>query len=75
MGPNAYTDLRDSYFAISGLLIGGLTETVNNTLQNYLDSIENFGFIPNGGRIYYRNRSYVMWLRLKLPWPILLKFL
>jgi len=47
----------DTYFAISGLLIGGLTTTTNNTIQNYLNSIETYGFIPNGGRIYYLNRS------------------
>ncbi|KAG1759295.1 glycoside hydrolase family 37 protein [Suillus occidentalis] len=34
-----------------------LYETVNATLQNFMDEIEGFGFIPNGGRIYYLNRS------------------
>jgi hypothetical protein len=26
-------------------------------IQNLLDDVTNFGFIPNGGRIYYLNRS------------------
>ena len=30
---------------------------VNSTLQNFMDELEQFGFIPNGGRIYYLNRS------------------
>ena len=30
---------------------------VNSTLQNFMDQLERFGFIPNGGRIYYLNRS------------------
>ena len=29
----------------------------NFTLQNFMDQLEQFGFIPNGGRIYYLNRS------------------
>ena len=29
----------------------------NSTLQNFMDELERFGFIPNGGRIYYLNRS------------------
>ncbi|KAG1727057.1 glycoside hydrolase family 37 protein [Suillus paluster] len=47
----------DSYWIIQGLLQSELYETVNATLQNFMDEIENFGFIPNGGRIYYLNRS------------------
>ena len=29
----------------------------NSTLQNFMDELDRFGFIPNGGRIYYLNRS------------------
>lgn len=47
----------DSYWIIQGLIQSGLYETVNATLQNFMDEIEGFGFIPNGGRIYYLNRS------------------
>lgn len=47
----------DSYWIIQGLFQSELYETVNTTLQNFMDEIENFGFIPNGGRIYYLNRS------------------
>lgn len=47
----------DSYWIIQGLIQSELYETVNATLQNFMDEIEGFGFIPNGGRIYYLNRS------------------
>ncbi|KAF7305596.1 Trehalase [Mycena chlorophos] len=47
----------DSFFIVEGLLESGLYEVANATLQNFLDEIEKFGFIPNGGRIYYLNRS------------------
>ncbi|KAI9566279.1 glycoside hydrolase family 37 protein [Boletus coccyginus] len=47
----------DSYWIIQGLLESDLYSTVNATLQNFMDEILNFGFIPNGGRTYYLNRS------------------
>lgn len=47
----------DSYFVELGLLSSQLFSVVNSTLQNFMDELENFGFIPNGGRIYYLNRS------------------
>ncbi|KAI0365322.1 glycoside hydrolase [Pilatotrama ljubarskyi] len=47
----------DSYWIVQGLIESGLFSTVNDTLQNFMDELENFGFIPNGGRIYYLNRS------------------
>ncbi|KAF8587681.1 glycoside hydrolase family 37 protein [Ramaria rubella] len=47
----------DSYFIIEGLIKSHLFDIANSTLQNFMDEIEKFGFIPNGGRIYYLNRS------------------
>ncbi|KIJ54488.1 glycoside hydrolase family 37 protein [Sphaerobolus stellatus SS14] len=47
----------DSYFIVEGLIKSELFDIVNSTLQNFMDEIEKFGFIPNGGRIYYLNRS------------------
>ncbi|OJA18271.1 hypothetical protein AZE42_04995 [Rhizopogon vesiculosus] len=47
----------DSYWIIQGLIQSELYDTVNATLQNFMDEIEDFGFIPNGGRIYYLDRS------------------
>ncbi|THH27596.1 hypothetical protein EUX98_g6596 [Antrodiella citrinella] len=47
----------DSYWIIQGLIQSELFDLVNATLQNFMDELENIGFIPNGGRIYYLNRS------------------
>ncbi|CAK5272228.1 unnamed protein product [Mycena citricolor] len=47
----------DSYWIVEGLLESELFTIVNDTLQNFMDEIERFGFIPNGGRIYYLDRS------------------
>jgi alpha,alpha-trehalase len=51
------TDYWDSYWIVEGLLESELFQTANATLQNFMDEIESFGFIPNGGRIYYLDRS------------------
>ncbi|KAJ7786712.1 glycoside hydrolase family 37 protein [Mycena olivaceomarginata] len=47
----------DSFWIVEGLLESELYSTANDTLQNFMDEIERFGFIPNGGRIYYLDRS------------------
>ncbi|XP_078490269.1 trehalase isoform X1 [Ciona intestinalis] len=47
----------DSYFVIRGLLLSEMYTTVKGMIENFLQIIEEFGFIPNGGRIYYTRRS------------------
>jgi len=47
----------DSYWILEGLLTGGLNEISRNIVENFMDQIDLFGFIPNGARIYYLNRS------------------
>ena len=49
----------DSYWIIEGLLRtgGAFTQISKDIIENFLDFIEQFGFIPNGGRVYYLNRS------------------
>ena len=47
----------DSYFTLKGMLISGLKEEVKNNLRNFIYSINTYGFIPNGFRSYYLNRS------------------
>lgn len=46
------TDYWDSYWIVRGLLKSELFDIVNATLQNFMDELTDFGFIPNGGRIY-----------------------
>jgi alpha,alpha-trehalase len=47
----------DSYFTMHGLLADGEIETVENMLDNFSYLINQFGFIPNGNRVYYLTRS------------------
>lgn len=47
----------DSFWIVEGLIQSELYEVVNATLQNFMDELETIGFIPNGGRTYFLNRS------------------
>ncbi|KAL1494130.1 hypothetical protein ABEB36_009776 [Hypothenemus hampei] len=47
----------DSYWIIEGLLISDMDKTAKGMIENLLFMVEKYGFIPNGGRIYYLNRS------------------
>jgi alpha,alpha-trehalase len=47
----------DSWSIIRGLLVCDMIVTAQYVVDNLLDDISNFGFIPNGGRIYYLDRS------------------
>lgn len=47
----------DTYFVILGLLESELHDVVKGLLENFADLIEMFGFILNGNRVYYENRS------------------
>uniref|UniRef100_H2Z8Q7 Trehalase n=1 Tax=Ciona savignyi TaxID=51511 RepID=H2Z8Q7_CIOSA len=47
----------DSYWVVRGLILSEMHSTVKGMLQNFLQIVEDFGFVPNGGRIYYTRRS------------------
>lgn len=49
----------DSYWIIQGLLRsgGGFINISRNQIENFFDNVEQFGFVPNGARRYYLNRS------------------
>ncbi|XP_055853800.1 trehalase-like isoform X2 [Episyrphus balteatus] len=47
----------DSYWIIRGLLHSQMHSTARGMLSNFLSIIARFGFIPNGGRVYYAKRS------------------
>ncbi|GFZ50803.1 hypothetical protein JCM24511_08561 [Saitozyma sp. JCM 24511] len=47
----------DSRWILEGLLQSELYTYAWDMLQNFMDFIETYGFIPNGGRKYYLNRS------------------
>lgn len=49
----------DSYWVLEGLLRtrGAFTGIARNMIENFLDLVERYGFVPNGARVYYLNRS------------------
>jgi alpha,alpha-trehalase len=47
----------DSWWIVRGLLVCDMNVTAQNVINNLLDDVGNFGFVPNGGRIYYLDRS------------------
>ncbi|KAJ6647157.1 Trehalase, partial [Pseudolycoriella hygida] len=47
----------DSYWIVKGLLHSEMYTTVKGMLSNFFEIVERFGFVPNGGRIYYSGRS------------------
>lgn len=47
----------DSYWIVQGLLLSEMYTTVKGMLENFLFIVDNYGHIPNGGRIYYMERS------------------
>ena len=47
----------DSYWVIEGLLLNDMYETTRGIIENFLSIVKTYGFIPNGGRVYYLMRS------------------
>ncbi|MEW5821304.1 MAG: trehalase family glycosidase [Cyanobacteriota bacterium] len=47
----------DSYFTILGLNESGLKGLSRGMVENFMYLVKQFGFIPNGNRIYYLSRS------------------
>ena len=47
----------DSYWVVNGLLVCGMKDTVKGMIDNFIELVKIYGFVPNGGRIYYTNRS------------------
>uniref|UniRef100_A0A915Q1G6 Trehalase n=1 Tax=Setaria digitata TaxID=48799 RepID=A0A915Q1G6_9BILA len=47
----------DAYWIVKGLIACNLFKMVKNMLTNFLYCVQKFGFVPNGGRVYYLRRS------------------
>ncbi|PVU96954.1 hypothetical protein BB561_000869 [Smittium simulii] len=47
----------DTYFTLEGLLASELYQTSKDMIQVLLDTVSSYGFVPNGARKYYLNRS------------------
>lgn len=47
----------DTYWILEGLYVSEMCTTAGGIIENMLFMIAEIGFIPNGARIYYMNRS------------------
>ncbi|WOL07523.1 putative trehalase [Canna indica] len=47
----------DSYWSIRGLLASKMYETAKGIVRNLLSLVDIYGFVLNGARVYYTNRS------------------
>ncbi|KAF0930483.1 hypothetical protein E2562_032907 [Oryza meyeriana var. granulata] len=47
----------DSYWVVRGLLVSKMYETAKDVTLNLVYLVEKYGFVPNGARSYYTNRS------------------
>lgn len=47
----------DSYWVIRGLVVSKMLVTARGMVENLLSMVESYGFVPNGARKYYLNRS------------------
>ena len=47
----------DGYWIMLGLLRSGMTTSAKELILNFLSLINRFGFVPNGNRTYYTDRS------------------
>ncbi|KAI9921411.1 hypothetical protein PsorP6_000936 [Peronosclerospora sorghi] len=47
----------DSYWIVQGLLVSDMPTTARGIVNHLLEYVAEFGFVPNGGRIYYLTRS------------------
>ncbi|KAI8816751.1 Six-hairpin glycosidase-like protein [Fimicolochytrium jonesii] len=47
----------DTYFVFLGLALSEMNQTMSDMIDNFLDYVDKYGFMPNGARIYYLNRS------------------
>ncbi|UKZ81385.1 hypothetical protein TrVFT333_009157 [Trichoderma virens FT-333] len=54
--PNSFIPVNRTFVGL--LRTGGaFVGIAKNTIENFCDFIERFGFVPNGARLYYLNRS------------------
>lgn len=47
----------DTYFGVQGLLATHRLELARMQVENFLSDVQEYGFVPNGGRDYYLTRS------------------
>ena len=55
-----------------------MVETAKNMIENFLFMVDTYGFVPNGGRVYYLQRSQVIFLdfltKISIPFHSITEF-
>ncbi|KAJ7305359.1 hypothetical protein JRQ81_011293 [Phrynocephalus forsythii] len=54
----------DSFWVLEGLLLSNMTATAEGMIRNFLYLMDKLGHVPNGGRVYYKQRSQPPFLTL-----------
>lgn len=47
----------DTYWILKGLIVSDMLDTALHVVLNLLSLVRDYGFVPNGARIYYTDRS------------------
>ncbi|KAK0422621.1 hypothetical protein QR680_007677 [Steinernema hermaphroditum] len=47
----------DAYWIVKGLLASGMHDSAKQMIANFVHVVDKYGFVPNGGRVYYLQRS------------------
>ncbi|VDN04914.1 unnamed protein product [Thelazia callipaeda] len=47
----------DAYWVVKGLAASGLHNAIRKMIINFVSIVKRYGFVPNGGRVYYLQRS------------------
>lgn len=47
----------DTYWIVRGLLISEMKDTARGIIENFLYLVKTLGHVPNGSRVYYKQRS------------------
>ena len=56
----------DSYWIVKGLIASDMLDTAEEVVRNFLIIVEKYGYVPNGFRKYYLNRSQPPFLTLMI---------
>jgi alpha,alpha-trehalase len=54
----------DTFWIVKGLLVSGMNNTAQMIVENLLELVKEYGFVPNGSRRYYLTRSQPPYLAL-----------
>lgn len=47
----------DTYWIVKGLIRSDMLDTAEAVIRNFFEVVKAYGFVPNGMRLYYLNRS------------------